>query len=67
MNEEGLDAGGVQKEFFMLLIQQILNPDFGMFVEDSESHLLWFRDQVCSFENGLNLSSMYVAYDTHPV
>lgn len=67
MNEEGLDAGGVQKEFFMLLIQQILNPDFGMFVEDSESHLLWFRDQVCSLENGLNPSSMYVAYDTHPV
>ncbi len=46
MNEEGLDAGGVQKEFFMLLLQEILNPDFGMFVEDPESHLLWFRDQV---------------------
>ncbi len=46
VGEEGLDAGGVQKEFFMLLIQDILNPDFGMFVEDSESHLLWFRDQV---------------------
>ncbi len=34
------------KEFFMLLSQKILNPDFGMFVEDEESHLLWFRDGV---------------------
>ena len=46
IGEEGLDAGGVQKEFFMLLLQAILNPDFGMFIEDPESHLIWFRDQV---------------------
>ncbi len=34
------------KEFFMLLSQRILNPDIGMFVEDEESHLVWFRDGV---------------------
>ena len=34
------------KEFFMLLSQRILNPDIGMFVEDEESHLMWFRDGV---------------------
>ena len=34
------------KEFFMLLSQRILNPDFGMFVEDEESHFMWFRDGV---------------------
>lgn len=46
VGEEGLDAGGVRKEFFMLLLRNILNPDFGMFVEDEESHLVWFREQV---------------------
>lgn len=47
MGEEGEDVGGVQKEFFMLLLHEILNPDFGMFVEDDESHFVWFREQVC--------------------
>lgn len=51
VGEEGLDAGGVQKEFFMLLLREILNPDFGMFVEDDESHLVWFRDQPLMYEN----------------
>jgi hypothetical protein len=30
-NEEGLDAGGIRKEFFLLLTKEILNPKFGMF------------------------------------
>ena len=46
--EPGEDEGGVQKEFFMLLLQEILNPDFGMFTEDEESHFVWFREQVSS-------------------
>ena len=45
-DEEGQDDGGIRKEFFMLLFSQILNPDFGMFVEDEESHLIWFRESV---------------------
>ena len=47
IGEEGEDAGGVAKEFFMLLSQCILSPDFGMFMEDEESHLSWFSDGVC--------------------
>lgn len=27
--EEGLDEGGVQKEFFQLLIEELFNQDFG--------------------------------------
>ena len=46
IGEEGEDAGGVKKEFFTLLLQEILSPDFGMFVEDDESHMMWFRDNV---------------------
>lgn len=32
-NEEGLDAGGIKKEFFLLLTKEILNPKYGMFSE----------------------------------
>lgn len=48
--EEGEDEGGMAKEFFMLLSQRILNPDFGMFVEDEESHYLWFQDGELFYE-----------------
>uniref|UniRef100_A0A915C643 HECT domain-containing protein n=1 Tax=Parascaris univalens TaxID=6257 RepID=A0A915C643_PARUN len=40
--EEGDDAGGVKKEFFMLLFQELLQPTYGMFTENEESHLIWF-------------------------
>uniref|UniRef100_A0A1I8AKH5 HECT domain-containing protein n=1 Tax=Steinernema glaseri TaxID=37863 RepID=A0A1I8AKH5_9BILA len=40
--EEGHDEGGVRKEFFLLLFQQLLQPQYGMFLEDSESHYVWF-------------------------
>ena len=48
VGEEGLDAGGVQKEFFMLLLKDILHPQFGMFREDEESKFIWFSDEVSS-------------------
>lgn len=32
VGEEGVDEGGVQKEFFQLLVRQCFNPEFGMFV-----------------------------------
>lgn len=41
-NEEAEDAGGVTKEFFLLLIKEILDPKYGMFREYEESRLLWF-------------------------
>ena len=46
VGEEGMDAGGVQKEFFLLLLKDILNPHFGMFTEDDESSFIWFNDEV---------------------
>jgi ubiquitin-protein ligase E3 A len=29
--EQGVDEGGVSKEFFQLVVQEIFNPDFAMF------------------------------------
>ena len=34
------------QEFFLLLLREILNPDYGMFVQDEESHMLWFSEYV---------------------
>jgi hypothetical protein len=33
IGEPGVDQGGVSKEFFQLIFKQLLNLDFGMFVE----------------------------------
>ncbi len=30
----------------MLLLKEILNPMYGLFYEEDESKLIWFRDQV---------------------
>uniref|UniRef100_A0A336LYC2 CSON004352 protein n=1 Tax=Culicoides sonorensis TaxID=179676 RepID=A0A336LYC2_CULSO len=46
--EEAEDAGGVRKEFFMLLIKEILDPKYGMFKYYSESRYIWFSED--SFE-----------------
>ncbi|KAL4791680.1 hypothetical protein BDV19DRAFT_370104 [Aspergillus venezuelensis] len=46
--EEGLDHGGVQQEFFRLLMAEALDPAFGMFTTDSRTRFSWF--QPCSLE-----------------
>ncbi|KAJ2722494.1 putative E3 ubiquitin-protein ligase [Coemansia sp. Benny D115] len=48
VGEEGIDAGGLTKEWFMLLVRQLMNPMYGMFVcetdqEESWSPLYWFN------------------------
>ncbi|TRY88331.1 hypothetical protein DNTS_018819 [Danionella cerebrum] len=43
--EEAVDAGGVTKEFFLLLLKELMNPNYGMFTQYSESNLLWFSDK----------------------
>ena len=41
--EEADDAGGVRKEFFLLLLKEILDPKYGMFKEYEETHAIWFH------------------------
>lgn len=40
--EEAEDAGGVRKEFFLLLMKEMLDQKYGMFQEYEESRLIWF-------------------------
>ncbi|KAJ5136688.1 hypothetical protein N7448_005242 [Penicillium atrosanguineum] len=46
--EEGLDHGGVQQEFFRVLMAEALDPAYGMFTMDSRHRISWFRP--CSHE-----------------
>lgn len=43
--EEGIDEGGVQKEFFQLVFRDIMDPIYGMFTYDPASRLCWFRTE----------------------
>lgn len=47
--EEAEDAGGVTKEFFLLLLREILDPKYGMFKEYEETRAIWFTEN--SFED----------------
>lgn len=44
VGEEGQDAGGVRKEFFMLILREVVDPKYGMFRHYEDSRLLWFAD-----------------------
>ncbi|KAK0948098.1 putative E3 ubiquitin-protein ligase [Friedmanniomyces endolithicus] len=46
--EEGVDAGGPRKEWFLMLVRDIFDPNHGMFVYDDESHACYFNPN--SFE-----------------
>jgi hypothetical protein len=41
-DEIGLDAGGLAKEWLLLLVRELFHPSQGLFYVESESNLLWF-------------------------
>ncbi|KAM3968245.1 ubiquitin protein ligase E3A [Aphomia sociella] len=41
--EQGVDEGGVSKEFFQLIVEEIFNPDYGMFTHQIDSNTVWFN------------------------
>ena len=43
LGEQGVDEGGVRKEFFLLFIRQIFDPDYGMFNYNKKTRLYWFN------------------------
>ncbi|GAA5856174.1 hypothetical protein JCM8547_000803 [Rhodosporidiobolus lusitaniae] len=42
-DEEGVDAGGLRKEWFLLLCRQLFDPQYGMFLLDPDSQLCFFN------------------------
>eukprot|EP01132_Coremiostelium_polycephalum_P003196 gene3196-4002_t len=43
IGEDGIDQGGVQKEFFQLVVRSIFNPQFGMFTYNESTRTFWFN------------------------
>lgn len=43
MGEEGLDSGGLRKEWFLLLVREVFDPEHGLFVYDEDSHYCYFN------------------------
>ncbi|OJD17824.1 hypothetical protein AJ78_02123 [Emergomyces pasteurianus Ep9510] len=43
LGEEGVDAGGLRKEWFLLLVREIFDPLHGLFVYDEQSRYCYFN------------------------
>lgn len=51
IGEPGIDAGGLKKEWFLLLTKKLTNPDCGLFYNIPESNYLWFSLGLDSSES----------------
>ncbi|KAG9325799.1 hypothetical protein KVV02_005723, partial [Mortierella alpina] len=58
VNEEGIDEGGVQKEFFQLAMHELTDPKYGMFTTNEESRLCWFAQSPLADELALDEYNM---------
>jgi len=43
VGEQGIDEGGVQKEWFQLVVEDLFSMKYGMFIQDNETHTQWFN------------------------
>jgi len=53
--EEGIDEGGVQKEFFQLIVRLMFDLNYGMFTHDEESRTYWFSPTALENAREFNL------------
>ncbi len=51
VGEEGIDEGGVRKEFFQLLTSQLFDIQYGMFTYINNGRYFWFNKQCIWFTN----------------
>lgn len=67
--EQGVDEGGVSKEFFQLVVEEIFNPDYGMFTSQVRislwSFFLFFFSVLISVPFRYFLSNIF-AISFHP-
>ncbi|KAJ3095979.1 hypothetical protein HDU97_006328 [Phlyctochytrium planicorne] len=53
--EEGMDQGGVQKEFFQVLVAMLLDPAYGMFTYEEETRYVWINGASLESEKKFEL------------
>ena len=52
VGEEGVDEGGLKKEFFQLVVKELLDPNYNMFREVEGANTLWFTPSVVNSTSG---------------
>ncbi|KAI9506108.1 hypothetical protein BX070DRAFT_186917 [Coemansia spiralis] len=53
VGEEGVDEGGVQKEFFQLIVRDVFSSKYGIFKANNESQYHWFIPQAAPTKDSL--------------
>lgn len=48
--EEGIDEGGVKKEFFQLIVAQVMSADYGLFTPTANFRTMWIN-KLCKWCN----------------
>ena len=51
VGEEGIDEGGLKKEFFQLVVKELLDPNYNMFREIDGSRALWVTASAVNHAN----------------
>ncbi|KAK9455329.1 hypothetical protein V1511DRAFT_521715 [Dipodascopsis uninucleata] len=46
IGEDGVDAGGLRKEWFLLLVREMFDPLNGMFIYEEDSNYCWFNSST---------------------
>lgn len=65
IGEDGVDAGGVKKEFFQLLLERLLCPDYGMLVHQDESNTYWFSPSTMEADDEFLLLGLVVGLSVY--
>jgi len=60
IGESAIDKGGPRQEFFHLVIEQLVRPEYGLFREEKESREWWFNVARSSLINGNDDESFLV-------
>ena len=50
VGEEGIDEGGVRKEFFQLIVRDIFDAKYGMFKHNQKTRTYWFNAECTDFK-----------------
>eukprot|EP00903_Cladosiphon_okamuranus_P014085 g13092.t1 len=58
VGEEGVDEGGVQKEYFQVMLRELLDPKYAMLKYDEETRRLWFNSDSLESKEEFELVGM---------
>jgi ubiquitin-protein ligase E3 A len=60
IGEDGVDEGGVKKEFFQLIVKELFDPIYSMFNSFAESRLYWFNPRT--LETNINFELIGIIF-----